>query len=422
MAQLRRIKVMISSRENTTVSFTDGKMKLYDLRKELKKTIEAETLFGEALFEVWISEEATQGGEKNFWEESLEQARQADVFVALYNGHAGWARPEALIGICHDELRTALDQAPAKVRVVEVPLSRGSTGHYAKRNKTFREWIGEMALWRMKVESKAKCVEAVKLAIRSTMEDLLSAGSLEVRKGRSAWGTSLKWDLLSFEDRRYVMRKELRSAMVWKSMHKTLLDAPREGVVVELTGDVVGADHNKDGTRRKNGPLLTERYVRKVYFHCDAIPAAMTIPAARELVGQPFLRIREQAQLLENYERRIRDPTSLLEGHEPVKVVGPVHLIACHRTVTEAQAMRILGFPDATIISAPFGIYVADDLQKIQLLFIPGCRSPQAIESAVLRMFMWLEQSGEEIHVAERAVSRRRIIKTIAKEAPDNPK
>jgi hypothetical protein len=53
---------------------------------------------------------------------------------------------------------------------------------------------------------------------------------------------------------------------------------------------------------------------------------------------------------------------------------GPVHLIGCHKTATETQATRLLGFPDATVVSTPFGVYVADNLQKVQLAFIGNCR------------------------------------------------
>ena len=49
---------------------------------------------------------------------------------------------------------------------------------------------------------------------------------------------------------------------------------------------------------------------------------------------------------------------------------GPVHVIACHKTATESQAARLLGFPDATLVSAPFGIFAADPVQKVQFAFI----------------------------------------------------
>ena len=81
-----------------------------------------------------------------------------------------------------------------------------------------------------------------------------------------------------------------------------------------------------------------------------AFPAALTVSAAREIVGQPFLRDHEFSSVL-----------SRGEG----KRGGPVHVIACHKTATDAQATRLLGLADTTVVSAPFGVYVADAVQKV---------------------------------------------------------
>jgi len=40
----------------------------------------------------------------------------------------------------------------------------------------------------------------------------------------------------------------------------------------------------------------------------------------------------------------------------------------------EPQAMRQLGFAEATIVNAPFGIYVADDVLKMQFVYFTNCR------------------------------------------------
>jgi hypothetical protein len=52
---------------------------------------------------------------------------------------------------------------------------------------------------------------------------------------------------------------------------------------------------------------------------------------------------------------------------------GPVHLIACHKGITSAQAQRTLGFLNATVVNTPFGIYVLDRIQAIQLVLIANC-------------------------------------------------
>jgi hypothetical protein len=95
---------------------------------------------------------------------------------------------------------------------------------------------------------------------------------------------------------------------------------------------------------------------------------------------------------------------------------GPLHLIACHRGATETQATTLLGFPDATVVSGPFGVFVADDVQKVQFAFLANCRDDTQTRHASQRFFEWLQQTGEAALVARRAVSRARIVKVVAKE------
>jgi hypothetical protein len=140
-----------------------------------------------------------------------------------------------------------------------------------------------------------------------------------------------------------------------------------------------------------------------VLFVCHGIPAALTVATAREMVGQPFLKDHTYVQL------------SHRRGKQPA---GPVHLIACQKTATEAQAMRQLGFPDATIVKADFGIYVADDVQKIQMMFLAHCRDKVTTQDAAGKLFDWLESSGEAARLAERAEGRRKIVRAILDQLP----
>ncbi len=91
-----------------------------------------------------------------------------------------------------------------------------------------------------------------------------------------------------------------------------------------------------------------------------------------------------------------------------------MHLIACHKGVTEKQATDLLGFADATVVTPGFGVYVADNVQKVQLLLLAECRDETTTRHAVQRAMDWLERSGEEKYLAQRAKARRRIIRTIA--------
>jgi len=90
-----------------------------------------------------------------------------------------------------------------------------------------------------------------------------------------------------------------------------------------------------------------------------------------------------------------------------------VHIIACHKSVTENQAVGLLGFPDATIITPPFGVYVADNIQKVQLVFLANCRDESSTRYAVQRFFDWLNRSGEATYLADRARGRKAIVRRL---------
>ena len=67
-----------------------GGTPLTDVRRELKKSIEAEKLFGAKAFEVWINEDAEAlDHSKDSWDACLKQVRDCDVLIVLFNGHAG---------------------------------------------------------------------------------------------------------------------------------------------------------------------------------------------------------------------------------------------------------------------------------------------------------------------------------------------
>jgi hypothetical protein len=56
--------------------------------------------------------------------------------------------------------------------------------------------------------------------------------------------------------------------------------------------------------------------------------------------------------------------------------------------------------------------------QKIQLLLVANCRDESMTRHGVQRVFDWLEQTGEDSRLAERAAARARIVRTIANESP----
>lgn len=371
MATSRKLRVMISSRCVDLFPGLGG-APLTDIRRQLKKSIEAEKLFDTRAFEVWINEDAEAlDHSENSWDACLKQVQDCDVLIVLYNGHAGWAKAAGDIGICHAEYIEGLNTSRSKVRLIELPAC-AVTSDVAQtdRNGRFKLFKDSESPFRGGVVPQK--VSALVKEVHKALVDAVLAQAREGGKGtgtlRSDLGAALEWNRLDFAGRREVMRQVVGDAL-----------GQRTGSQTTEVGVVLPIDHK---------PTLIK---------VDAVPAAFTIAAAREPIGRPHLQDHFSAHALQ-------------------KVGGPVHLIACHRTVTETQATNLLGFPDATVVSSPFGIYVADEIQKMQFVFLANCRDPSQTRHAVQRFLDWLEQSGEGKYLAERAQARARIVKAIAQE------
>ncbi|HEX4707686.1 MAG TPA: hypothetical protein VH229_08130 [Candidatus Udaeobacter sp.] len=98
-------------------------------------------------------------------------------------------------------------------------------------------------------------------------------------------------------------------------------------------------------------------------------------------------------------------PRKLLALDDEAMAV-PVHLIACHRGATESQSLKHLGFPDATVVSTRSWVYVADEVQKIQIVFLANCRDETTTNLAIPGFFEWLAQVQEEMRLSARAAAR----------------
>jgi hypothetical protein len=326
------------------------------------------------VFEVWINEDAApQGGAWDSWDTCLRAVRDCDVLLVLSNGNAGWAQDGGDIGICHAELMTGLAVAPAKVRLIslgDIAIKKTPEGN---RNQRFQSYVQTQSLFRGGTVSTVDDLKVrAKEALYDAVISLSQAGVREASKGKFYSGEALDWTRLDFRARQDEMSRVLRDAM-----------------------------KQRTGSLEEGGHLFVRIANTDVLTVPSAIPAALTVAAAKEMVGQPFLRDHERSVVLHD-----RGKTS----------GGPIHVIACHKTATEAQATRFLGFPDATVVSAPFGVFVADDIQKVQFAFLVNCRDETTTRHAAQRFFEWLVQTGESERLAHRAKARARIVTAIAKE------
>ena len=193
-----------------------------------------------------------------------------------------------------------------------------------------------------------------------------------MRKDSYALGQALEWSKLDYRARKLAMESACLDALAERQRR------PRDMKIETTT------------VRVKVGKS-------EILFLAHTIPAAVSVAAARELVGKPFLA---------DYQHVGGDDT----------VCGPVHLIACQKSVTESQAIDLLGFPDATVVTTTFGVYVVDPVQKIQLMLLSNCRDATSTRFAVQRLFDWLDRSGESDALVRRARSRKKIVGAIRKE------
>lgn len=372
MATSSKLKVMISSRCKDMFPAPGAKdaLSLTDVRKTLKKSIEGEKIFGKKVFEVWINEDAPPANHSaDSWEVCLKQVRDCDVLIVLSNGSSGWAQSGADIGICHAEYMEGLATAPGKVSLIELPPVTSTDKSQKERDARFSEFLQQQAAFRGGIVPKTQdeLTTLVRDAIREALVALAQRGVKSDASSRFDRGQALDWTRMDFRERSMRMRATMKAALT--SMGRPLAD------------DLVAVDISS----------------QPVAFQLHAIPASFSIGAAREMVGRPFLSDHERLEELK-------------------AAAGPVHLIACHRSISEGQAIGMLGFPDATVVSGSFGVYVADDVQKVQFICLKGCRDESQLRHQLQRFMAWLEQTGESARLAGRARSRTKIVQAIHSE------
>ena len=365
-----KLKLMISSRsDRSTIADEVGNLiTLREARQRLKALIEAETFCGGGLVEVWINEAEHGDYNETDWDECLKQAADCDLFIALYDGDAGWAAPGASVGICQAEFDTALRLAPGKVKIIRLPTAKITAGDTI--NQSFLDALN--AARRFETRIKDGWPELRDKMLGLVREMILGAaheGTREYRKSGGNLGQALDWSRLAFAERAKKIAITISESATRRSA--SVKTAPAENTAIV---EIDGVD---------------------VLFVCHGAPRSLSVAASRQMVGQPFL----------GDHNVVRD----IEGG----VVGPIHLIGCPKSVTEAQAVSLLGYPDFTVVPGSFGVYAACQVQRVQLCLLANCADPGSTRNSVDRFFEWLERSRELPSLMSRAKSRRRIVDAI---------
>jgi hypothetical protein len=374
MAKSTKIRVMISSRCETEIKFNGRPQRLSVVRHALKKELEDFKLPNQrqALFECWINEDGTSGaGGSNWWNHCLKQAADADFVIVLYTGAAGGGLAGSDIGICHAELERAMYAAADRIRVIKLPDAPTATDSLQKkRDANFRNYFSTLDPFRASAKTGEEVLQKAWNEVQQAIVELVQIGSGSFRLSQASTGQALDWKRLSYVDRKRAMEEAMMDSL---SGQDAAIKLP-SGVAVKIKG-------------------------AEIFLRPHASPASLSESTAREMVGQPFL----------------ADHTLHTELKK-AKAVGPIHLVACPKAVTETQALKMLGFPDATIVSDSFGIHIADNIQKIQIALLKECVSGTAIRRQLAEWFEFLRRTGEDRFVLSRAQSRFQIIEAVAKE------
>ena len=369
MSQNNYINVMISSKNSSKFA----KKSLTDVRRELKNDIQKMKLFNEPIFSVMINEDMpAENISKSIWQRCIDLAEECNIMLVLYNGDSGWTLPDGQIGICHDELIKGIKVDSQKVFIInigEIELDE-SDKLKKERDIRFRNYVNRLHTFSCnQVTNLAELKECVLKTLSKAIIDLTTRRMLDDKKGASHIGEALEWNKLDFYHRAENIKDVLKNS------------------VEDMSNSSIVDD---------NFFLILQE--KKLLLNIHAIPASFSISTAREMVGQPFL---EDHKILEDIKEDF---------------VGPVHIIGCHKSITETQAMKILGFPDAVVLKTHFGIYVADNVQKIQMIFISNCLDTSETRSGFQQMYEWLTSTNELDSLIERAKSRKKIITAIANE------
>jgi Domain of unknown function (DUF4062) len=373
VSSLQPVSVMISS----PVDDTAGGERLSSIRNRIDERLSQVKVRGASVINVWLNEkQGALGQDETAWQMCMAEARRCDVLVVLYMGKAGWVRDHLGIGICHAEWQTGFTNNPQKVRVVRFkgPTLQALLDDRSSRSKADRAFYDALdgTRWRVDATTADELVDKACEGAWWAITDLVRTGRLAGSRGRNLYGQSLDWVAKDFEEREPAMLEALANALVGDA---------EEGHVVD------GSD-GRMVTRSLGGA--------SVGFRTHAVPGPFGLAEARASLGQPF-----------------RDERVLLGTLEAAGAIGPIHVVAVQQAVTETQIRRFIGRPDALVAAQSFGVFVSDDSNFTQALFLSNCRDAARVSDAVGNAFAWWKQAGLEVKLARWAAARMAILRAL---------
>lgn len=358
------LKIFLSSRVRSTSKggVLDRSFTLGELRTYLRNELENETLLGEKIWDVVINETDFDSPiAVNAFTNCMNKMRECHVIIILYNGEAGWGNVEGSNGICHEEFLIAASEFSQMAFALDLRPYFGLTPEdvLAEKNRNFALDIENTFVHmesppeniRSVDELFAFVLQQVKRYLLKSVE-LSFATQKRIVSASSVFGETLDWSKLSYPEREDELKVMLKKAFS----------------VLPDFEDVIKAFH--------------------------AIPDHMSVADARNRIGRPFV-----------YEHR------LLDGRPEQS--GVIHFIGVYGNATEIQAKSLVGYPDITVIRAPFGFYLWEKNVHIQIFFVRNCINPQTVRTRLSEVINWLNGSRERAKILKRAEARFSILKAI---------
>lgn len=357
---MQKIKLYLSSRSNTKSVGLDKAITLGDLRKTIRASLEKETFLGEDMLEVLIHENNFNAkGNQDAHQLSITKMEESNIVIVLYNGDSGWNPAINGNGICHDEYLTAVDEFSQMMHIMDVSdvfPNATKKGEEKAKDTIFQNDVETNNFVRefIKATSIADLEKIVLTQIKSyVLSDI--ENSIKIQKDNVKKST-VYGDTLHFAQLTYAER--------------------RQEITSKLGHDVI--------------PIFKDTIV-----NVDAIPDNMSVSDARNLIGRPFL-----------------NELHLIKGQSLKS--GVIHCIGVFGSVTELQVKNLVGFPDLAVNKTPFGYYLWDTTNHIQMFFLQKCINTNAVGTNINYLSQWLKTSKEEGNVMKRAEARFKILKVIS--------
>jgi hypothetical protein len=340
---------------------------LTEVRLFLQQELEKELFLGEKFLQVEINETFGMDATVDSYTICMQRSKEADLFIALYNGEAGWGPDGNGIGICHAELDAALQASSKKVALIDISKFAGgpaSTGEAGLRNTAFSKYYAKLNRFnnplklikadQSPVGFRAALLKSIKNIISRHLAERVAHSNMYYAASASN-AVALDWKQLNYDPRASQM-KDVLAALAVK--------------------DVVFPDALKIA---------------------HAIPDRMSVPEARSFTGRPFL----------------TDQDEITRKGVPASATGPIHFIAIYGGATESQVKAMIGYPDISVIKDDFGYYLWEQHMHIQLVIFTDCSTPTAIAIKFQSFQSWATTNDEAEKINNRAQARSHILRSI---------